>query len=58
MGRDRHVTNIEERIGEYRIWWGNMKEKDYLESVDIDGSIKWILKKSFERSGLNLSVLE
>jgi hypothetical protein len=52
------VTNIEDRIGACRIWWGNMKVKDYLESVDIDGSIKWILKKSFRRSCLDLSGLE
>jgi hypothetical protein len=35
-----------------------MKEKDYLESVNIDGNIKWILKKSLGRSGLDLSGLE
>jgi hypothetical protein len=28
-------------------WWGNPREKDYLEDLDIDGSIilKYIFKK-------------
>jgi hypothetical protein len=58
MGRQRYVIPTEESLGACRIWWGNLREKDYLEGVDIDGSIKWILKKSFERSDLDLSGLE
>jgi len=53
MGREKHVIRIEKSLGECRIWWGNLREKDYLESVDIDGSIKWILKKSFGKSDLD-----
>jgi hypothetical protein len=28
-------------------WWGDVKERDYLESLSLDGSIilKWIFKK-------------
>ena len=37
---------IEKNLGACRIWRGNLREKDYLEGVDIDGSIKWILKNS------------
>jgi hypothetical protein len=53
MGREMHVIRIEESLGACRIWWGNLREKDYLEGADIDGSIKWILKKSFGRSDLD-----
>ena len=29
------------------VWWGNMKERDHLEGLVIDGRVilKWILKK-------------
>jgi hypothetical protein len=28
-------------------WWGNLKERDYLEDTDVDGRIilRWIFKK-------------
>ena len=40
----------------YRIWWANVKERDYLENLGIDGKIlfKWFLKKWDEGHGLNL----
>jgi hypothetical protein len=53
MGRERHVIRIEESLGACRIWWGNLRENGYLEDVDIDGSIKRILKKSFGKSDLD-----
>jgi hypothetical protein len=46
---------VEESIGAYRIWWGKLREKDYLEGVDIDGSIKLIFKKLSGRSDLDCS---
>jgi hypothetical protein len=40
-------------LGACRIWWGNLRENGYLEGVDIDGSIKRILKKTFGKSDLD-----
>ena len=47
------MIRIEESLGACRIWWGNLREKDYLKGVDIDGSIKLILKNLFGRSDLD-----
>jgi hypothetical protein len=29
------------------VWWGDLRERDYLEDLDVDGRIilKWIFKK-------------
>jgi len=27
---------MEERRDVYRIWWGNLRERDYLEDPDVD----------------------
>lgn len=51
MGRERHATRIEERIGASGIWWGNLREEDYLEGVDIHRNTKWFLKKTYGRIG-------
>jgi hypothetical protein len=34
----------EERTG---LWWGNLRERDHLEDLDVEGRIilKWIFKK-------------
>ena len=54
----RRACRVEERLGACRIWWGNLREKDYLEGVDIDGNIKLIFKKYFGRSDLDCYGLE
>jgi hypothetical protein len=30
-----------------RFWWGNLKERDHLENLGVDGIVilKWVLKK-------------
>jgi len=30
---------MEERRDVYRIWWGNLRERDYLEDPDVDERI-------------------
>ena len=39
---------MRERKGVYRIWWGNLRERDHLEDPDVDGTIilRWISRKS------------
>jgi hypothetical protein len=29
-----------ERIGAYKIWWGNLRERGHYEDPDVDGRIK------------------
>jgi hypothetical protein len=38
------------RKGVYRVWWGNLRERDHLEDQDIDGRIilRWIFSKMDE----------
>jgi hypothetical protein len=31
MGWVEHVAHMEERRGAYRVWWGNLRDRDYLE---------------------------
>jgi hypothetical protein len=35
-----------ERKGEYRVWWGNLRERDYLEDTGVNERtiLKWIFK--------------
>ena len=44
---DVHVVRKWERRSAYRVLVGNLREKEHLEDVGIDGKIilKWILKK-------------
>jgi len=36
-----------ERRGVYRVWWGNLREKDHLEDTGLYGRIilRWIVRK-------------
>jgi len=34
-----HLARIEGRRGAYNFWSGNVKERDHLEDLDIDGRI-------------------
>jgi hypothetical protein len=36
-----------ERRGVYRVWWGNLRERDHLEEPSVDGRIilRWIFRK-------------
>jgi len=40
------VARMEEGRGAYRIWWGNIREREHLVDLDVDGKIivTWILK--------------
>ena len=51
----RRVRKEQEDTG---FWWGNLREKDYLEEpdVDVDGRIlKWIFNKWVGEHGLDSS---
>ena len=41
-----HVARVEEGRGAYRIWWGDVWEREPLVDLDVDGKIilTWILK--------------
>jgi len=32
-----HMARIGDRRGIYRVWWGNLKERDHLGDPNIDG---------------------
>ena len=42
-----HVARMGERRGIYRVWCGNLRERDHLEDPGIDGMIilRWIFRK-------------
>jgi hypothetical protein len=33
------IASMRERIGVNRVWWGNLRERDHLEEIGIDGRI-------------------
>ena len=47
MGWARHVAGMEKRRVHTGFWWGNLRERDHLEDLDVDGRIMliWIFKK-------------
>ena len=42
-----HVARMGEGRGVYRVWWGNLKERDHLGDPDVGGRIilRWIFRK-------------
>jgi hypothetical protein len=42
-----HVALMGKRGGAYRVWWGNLRKRDYLEDADVNGRIilRWIFRK-------------
>jgi hypothetical protein len=41
------VVRMRDMRGAYRVWWGNIRERDHLEDLRVDGRLilKWIFKK-------------
>jgi hypothetical protein len=44
-----------ERRGAYRVWWGNLREREHLEVPSVHGRIilRWVFKKWDGRHGLD-----
>jgi len=47
MKRVGYVSCVVERRGIYRVWWGNLRERDHLGDAGVDGRIilQWIFRK-------------
>jgi hypothetical protein len=50
-----HVARMKEKIGAYRVWWGNLRERDTLEDLGVDSRIifNWMFKKWDGNHGLD-----
>jgi hypothetical protein len=42
-----HAERVGEKRGAYRIWWGNLRERDHLEDAGVEERIilKWMFRK-------------
>ena len=46
MRRAKHVALMGETEMPTKCWWGNVRERDHLEDLGVEGSIlKWILQR-------------
>jgi hypothetical protein len=34
-----HVARVGEKVNAYRVWWGNLKDRNNLRDLDVDGRI-------------------
>jgi hypothetical protein len=41
-----YITCMGEKRSVYRVWWGNLRERNHLDDAVVDGSIilKWIVR--------------
>jgi len=44
-----------EKRNAYRVWCGNLKERDHLEEIDVGITSKWVLKNRMRGCGLDSS---
>jgi hypothetical protein len=51
------VAHLGERRNAYSFWWGNLKERDRWEDVDIDGDYFKIGRKAREWESLDFKIL-
>jgi hypothetical protein len=42
-----HIARMREKRGVYRVWWGNLRERDHLGEPGVHGrtKLKWIFRK-------------
>jgi hypothetical protein len=47
MGWEGHVAPVGDRSGAYSVWYGNLRERENLEDLGIDGRVilKWVFRK-------------
>jgi hypothetical protein len=52
-----HVARMEESRGLYRVWWGNLRERDHWGDPGVDARIilRWIFRKWDAGHGLHRS---
>jgi len=50
-----HVARMEERRGVYRVFWGNLRERDHLGDPDVDGRmiLRWIFRSGMWGYGMD-----
>ena len=52
-----HIARIGESRGVYRVWWGNLREREHLEDPGVDGRIilRWIFRRGIGMNELDQS---
>jgi hypothetical protein len=54
MRRQGHVACTKEKANAYWVWWGNPKQRDHFEGLEVEEKIKKI-EMNFEYVGLESS---